>query len=629
MDELHSQVAGNLIHFLPQWRALTSDPFILQCVSGVKLQFTSVPHQVGVPREYLFNLQNETLLQIEVDKLISRGIVSKVERTKDLFVSNIFSRPKPNGSIRVIVDLTELNNHLVKEHFKMDHIEVAVNMITPGSFMASIDLTDAYYSVPLHPAHKKFICFIWKGEIYMFNCMPFGLSPAPRIFTKILKPLFANFREQGGHGFSYIDDSFIWGPSALECKKSISYLEKGLQDLGFSINYKKSSLNPQQSMVFLGYIIDTVKMEVRPTRDKIEGVKQKIKSILRADTRWFTIRDVASLLGTLVDLTKGVDYGLAHYKNLERCKIWGLIKQNFNLNKSMKISRRGLAELQWWWDNIEHRTRLIRPISPTWEITTDASRLGWGAVCAKGRTGGRWSEEELLLHINVLEIKAVLLGLQSFLKGVSNTTVAVRCDNTTAVAYINKMGGTKSVSCNDATFQIWHWAEIRNNWVVASYIPGVNNTEADFESRHFSDNTEWTLNNVHFRRIKQKWGSPDIDLFASRLNHKVPCFASWYPDPGATFTDAFSISWHPFKLAYIFPPFSLMGRCLRKIREDQVNAVVVAPDWQGQPWYSTLLKMATEKLLVGREDNLLPSFPSQNQDLTACPLIIALCLSRK
>lgn len=95
-------------------------------------------------------------------------------------------------------------------------------------------------------------------------------------------------------------------------------------------------------------------MEVRPTPQKIIAVKEKIAKILFAKNNWFKIREVASLLGTLVDLTKGVDYGLAHYKNLERCKIWG---QNFN--KFMKISKRGFLDLQWWWHNISSRTRKI------------------------------------------------------------------------------------------------------------------------------------------------------------------------------------------------------------------------------------------------------------------------------
>lgn len=357
----------------------------------MKLNFTSKPPQGVVPRQFRFDSDKKSLIQNEVTLLLNRGVVSKILWSPDLFVSNIFSRPKPNGRIRLIIDLTELNDHLEKEHFKMDHIEIAINMVTKGSYMASVDLKDAYFSIPLHKNFRKFVCFIWEGELFQFNCIPFGLSPAPRIFTKILKPLFSIFREQGHHGFSYIDDTFIWASDFLQCQRSLSFIIELFQKLGFTVNSNKSSLIPAHSMVFLGYIIDTERMEVRPTPEKISGVKEKIKKYLSSDTNWFKIRDVASILGTLVDLTKGVDYGLAHYKNLERCKIWGLILQKQNFNKFMKISRRGFTDLQWWWENIEKRVRKIRALSPDFEITTDASLLGWGGCVCQGMH--RWSLE--------------------------------------------------------------------------------------------------------------------------------------------------------------------------------------------------------------------------------------------
>lgn len=433
----------------------------------------------------------------------------------------------------------------------------------------------------------------------------------------------------GGHGFSYIDDSFIWAQSEEQCSTSVEKLLTEFRKLGFIVNLDKSSLSPSKVMTFLGFIIDSERMEVRPTPEKIVAVQQKIKKFLFDTENWFKIRDVASLLGTLVDLSKGVDYGLAHHKNLERDKIWALVRQKGNFNKSMKISKKGFLDLDWWWRNICTRTRIIRPLTPMFEITTDASLLGWGAVCLRGKTGGRWDSDEMTLHINVLELMAVLLGLRSFFADVSGCTIAVRSDNTTAVTYLNKMGGTKSVSCNDVTSDIWSWAERKNVWLTASYIPGVINLEADFESRNFSDNTEWSLHHLIFEKIVSKWGLPSIDLFASRLNHKVDTYASWFPDPGSTYVDAFSFSWSTFELVYLFPPFSLMARCLRKVREDRANAIVVGPHWTGQNWFSTLQAMAEDSFHVTGERNLLPAYPNQDQSLESCPLLIARCSLKK
>ena len=86
------------------------------------------------------------------------------------------------------------------------------------------------------------------------------------------------------------------------------------------------------------------------------------------------------------------------------------------------------------------------------------------------------------------------------------------------------------------------------------------NVEADPASRHFHDDTEWSLDTHVYNSLITKWGNPEIDLFASRLNAKLPWYAAWKPDPCAHFIDAFTLDWSVFKLFYCFPPFSVIGK---------------------------------------------------------------------
>jgi len=72
-------------------------------------------------------------------------------------------------------------------------------------------------------------------------------------------------------------------------------------------------------------------------------------------------------------------------------------------------------------------------------ITSDASTLEWGAVCQGVRTGGQWTADEARYHINILELKAAFLAIQSFLKDQEAVSILVRVDNRTAIAYMNKM----------------------------------------------------------------------------------------------------------------------------------------------------------------------------------------------
>jgi len=94
-----------------------------------------------------------------------------------------------------------------------------------------------------------------------------------------------------------------------------------------------------------------------------------------------------------------------------------------------------------------------------------------------------------------------------------------------------------------------------------------------------------------FAELNQLWGPLELDLFASCLSTQLPCFYSWRPDPQAEAVDAFSQDWSLVK-GYEFPPFALIGRCCKKILDQQVSfLVLVAPVWQAQPWYPLLLEM--------------------------------------
>lgn len=170
-------------------------------------------------------------------------------------------------------------------------------------------------------------------------------------------------------------------------------------------------------------------------------------------------------------------------------------------------------------------------------------------------------------------------------------TIKVLCDNTTAVAYLQHMGGTHSINCNEITREIILWCKERNIRLNVSHLPGVLNTEADKASRQTGNNTEWSLDKSFFKILTDKWGTPEIDMFASRLNNKVQKYIAWKPDPGAIEIDAFTSDWSQYKLIYCFPPFSLVGKVLQKIQSSKVMAILIVPNWKTQFWYPRMLQM--------------------------------------
>ena len=165
---------------------------------------------------------------------------------------------------------------------------------------------------------------------------------------------------------------------------------------------------------------------------------------------------------------------------------------------------------------------------------------------------------------------------------------------------------------------IWEWCIQRNIWLSATHIPGSDNIQADKESRALRDSTEWSLSQEAFNAIHDRWGPFDIDLFASRLNFKVPQYVSWRPDPGAQFINAFLMDWKPHYF-YAFPPFSVIANCLQKIEQDQSTGLLIAPLWTTQPWFTLLLNLLTDHPLVLPQPHSNAVHPlSKRLQLIAC-----------
>ena len=166
-------------------------------------------------------------------------------------MSNIFCRPKKDGSVRIILNLKRLNKMVDYHHFKMDTLNHAIALMTKGCYMASIDLKDAYYSIPVAMADRKFLRFWWNDELYQFTCMPNGLSEAPRKYSKIMKVPFSELRGQGHQSSAYLDDSALFGNDKNQCRSNVNATITLLDGLGFTIHPQKSVIEPMQTLVFL------------------------------------------------------------------------------------------------------------------------------------------------------------------------------------------------------------------------------------------------------------------------------------------------------------------------------------------------------------------------------------------
>ena len=590
------------------WKCLTSDRFILQTVAGATLEFDANPVQLSQPRTIKFSDYEFNGIDDQITKFLKSGIIERATHCNGEFVSNIFARDKKDGSLRVILNLIDLNQFITYHHFKMDTIDTVINLMRTNCFMGSIDLSNAYFSIPVLQAHRRFLRFKWRDCLFQFCVLPNGLSSGPRVFTKVLKPVYAHLRQLGHITAGYIDDSFIMASSYDECMNSVDFTENLFKSLGFYINVNKSVTTPTQELEHLGFLLNSVNMTVTLTKRKVDNLICKCKQILSESAP--TIRSVAELIGLMVSSFTGVEFGRLHYRFIELDKVQALKVALGDFDKSVVLSEDARSDVKWWLDNVALEVRHIDHGPYKVFITTDASQLGWGAVLDSHEeagdeqsTGGRWNVEEQREHINVLELKAGWLGIQTYCSNIESCHVKISMDNTTSVAYINHFGGCRSVRCNAIAQDIWAFCRLRGIWLTAAHLPGHLNVLADERSRLFDDKTEWKLNPCVYKQVVQRFGTPTIDLFASRLNFQLKPFISWVPDPEASFIDAFTIDWSEY-MFYAFPPFSILLHVIKKIEYDGATGILIVPNWPTQVWFPLLrrLLLAEPLMLHWRND---------------------------
>ena len=606
--------AGCIAKYESTWLQLTTDPEILNMIRGTKIEFDcSLDYLPSLSRsQSALNDRDSAVIDAEVQKMLGKKVISACEHVSGEVISPIFTRPKKDGSFRMILNLKALNSQVTYRHFKMETLSTALSLIRKGCYMASLDLKDAYYSVPIHKDYKKLLRFEWKGHLFEFNALPNGLAAAPRLFTRLLKPVFATLREAGHISTVFLDDSLLIGYSEWECIMNVRESLCAISSAGFIVHPVKSVFTPTQQIQYLGVVIDSESMTVKLTQERMDSLKQSCHELLQVHCP--SVREVAEVVGKIVASFPAVQYGPLHYRSLERDKIEALKCNKGDFDSQMTLSEGSKQELEWWCANVHSACKTIGIKDPEVVVFTDSSLSGWGCVCEGTSTGGHWLPLEKAFHINYLEIKAALMALKCFAPQLHGKHVRLMIDNTIAVHCINNLGTNHSASCNDITLALWNWCTSHNIWVSAAHIPGKNNVIADAESRRVNLDAEWKLNSKLLKSAFESLAvSPSIDLFATRLNTQMNRYVSYRPDPDAVAIDAFSISWKDLNF-YAFPPFSVIPLVLNKVQQEKGTGIIVVPEWKTQSWFPVLLRLlqAPPVRLSCRQRLLqLPSYPDR------------------
>jgi len=389
-----------------------------------------------------------------------------VNSVQGQFVSQIFVVPKKDGKFRPVVNLKALNRFM--KHFKMEVVHLLKDLLQKGDWMVTTDLKDAYLSVPVAQEHRSFLRFTWGCQLFQFQCLPFGLSTARRVFTKIIKPVIALLRQQGIWVIIFLD-MLLMAQKREDLLAITQEVITLLHLLGLIINWDKSSLTPSQQIHFLGFMIDSVLMTMSLPKE-VKNIARSCQAVLKQET--VTVRDLSRVLGRMTAASQAVFPAPLCYRNLQRVRNLAYARAH-SYEAVVALDTPAKEELQWWNQFMEDwNGKAILAPKPQLTIESDASLLGWGAHCSGVSTEGLWSPEERCRHINCLELMGASLAVKTFAKDRENLNVRLRMDNTTAIAHVNRMGGTHSHQLSAIASSLWQWCLQQRILLSAEHLRG-------------------------------------------------------------------------------------------------------------------------------------------------------------
>lgn len=568
------------------WKSTCQNQFIIdQILNGVKLEFSSTPAPFDVKGISTPGLE----MKETIEEFLAKGTIKETSNNQ---YNSPFFMLNQKGKQRPILDLRFLNNHLRSKKFQMETLQSATSIIRKNQYFTKTDIKSAYLAIPIAQQHQQYLGFKWMGREFQFTSLPFGLSSAPRTFTKIMREALKSLRSAGLQCIIYLDDVLVIGDTLEECAEQTATMRSHLEALGFTLNQDKSTKTPTQSIEFLGMSLNSKMLTIRAPQEKITSIKKDLKQLISKER--MSLRKIAAIAGALTALSPAIDKALIHQRFIQRnIAKHGKICNWESLVEIDKATKREAEELLKKLDKLNGKSFQVKEKQEI-HMWTDASKWGWGA-CSEGmHHSNQWRTTESSNSSNWRELKAIWEMLKRAPPNWKGKKLMIHTDNTTAISQINRQSSPRHPHLLRLAKSIWRLAQLQDWTLSAVHIAGKKNVTADLLSRLKTNAYEWKLDNTNWRRIINKWGEREIDLFAAPWNTQCPKFYSWHPFQEAAGVDALQQQW-PSR-AYANPPPILIPRVIQKWRQERTNLILVTPNWEAQLWFPVLKRICKKPM---------------------------------
>ena len=378
-----------------------------------------------------------------------------------------------------------------------------VALLSPGDYMATVDISAAYRSVSVHPDHWKYqgVSWVLDGQqVYMQDTrVCFGLKNAPFLYSHISNFVVRCMYRRGYMRIvNYLDDFIVLGDSFKACQEAQGVLIHLLISLGFYISWKKCT-SPSSFTRYLGIDFDSTTMTISLPTDKMEKLHKELE--FYDGRRRATKRQLQRLCGILSQCGKVVKGSRTFSR-----RVIDLLKNLSDGNPRVNLTEGFRKDLIWWKEFSQIFNGTICCISYNFgqgpELFTDASQMGYGIVCQEDWQAGWFNRDtspswvsglnNSHLHwknigcdtsnINVLELILIHMALERLGMEWSNVHVICRTDNTQVMQCINK-GISSNTDAMGLLRDIFWLCVCYNIHLTARHIKGVDNIIADGLSR--------------------------------------------------------------------------------------------------------------------------------------------------
>ena len=417
--------------------------------------------------------------------------------------------PKKNkpGKWRLIVDLSSpagasVNDGISKDLCSLSYTSIdavadrAVDM-GKGTLLAKLDIKQAYRMVPVHPDDRRLLGMNWDGKVYVDKTLPFGLRSAPLLFSALADALLWIMVQYGvTYADHYIDDFITLGKAGTrECESNLHLMLQACTDTHTPVEPDKTE-GPSSTLVFLGIEIDSIAMELRLPKDKLDRLREVLAQW--RGKKACKKRDLLSIIGSLSHACKVVRAGRSFLRRL--IDLSKLVKQPDHF---VRLNRDARSDLEWWfqfaskWNGISIMYQGNRDKCQITVVSDASGRWGCGALCNGKWFQLQWPASWRDVNITTKELVPIVLAAAVWGADWKGKNVMALCDNAAVVATINKGSCKEPESMHLMRCLAFIRARSQFN-LFSSHVSGTDNDLADALSR---DNLQYFL--LHYPQAQQ------------------------------------------------------------------------------------------------------------------------------